>query len=193
MSLGNEQDSLFLVYPFIEGITLKERLRKGPFSVSDTIYLGRRLMVALRETHEQRILHCDIKTSNVILSDELSKPSVTLIDFGFARSLRPGAEIRGERAGTASYMSPEQAGLINCDVDERSDLYSVGVVLYECLAGACPFEGQSIGEVLRKHLTFFPEPLRNRGLRIPRALDELIQRLLARIARPLPDRRRGAS
>ena len=80
--------------------------------------------------------------------------------------------------GTALYMSPEQAGMLDTDKDERSDLYSAGILLFECLAGHIPFQGTNVGEVLRLHLTARPPELRSLGLAVPRALDEVIQRLL---------------
>ena len=74
--------------------------------------------------------------------------------------------------------SPEQAGLLDYPMDERSDMYSAGIILFECLAGRTPFQGSSMGEVLRQHLTAHPLELRSLGLAVPRALDEAIQRLL---------------
>src|SRR5207302_11460652 len=92
-------------------------------------------------------------------------------------------------AGTVPYMSPEQAGLLGPAVDERSDLYSAGVVLFECLAGRPPFQGEDVGEVLRQHLTVRPPELRSLRVRVPRALDELVQRLLRKDP---PDRYQSA-
>ncbi|MBV9124793.1 MAG: AAA family ATPase, partial [Planctomycetes bacterium] len=80
--------------------------------------------------------------------------------------------------GTARYISPEQAGLLNLDVDERSDLYSAGIVLFECLAGQPPFQGSSVTEVLRQHMTVRPPELRRLGVQVPQAVEEVIQHLL---------------
>src|SRR5262249_12891421 len=101
-----------------------------------------------------------------------------LIDFGLARSARLDASLRDQPVGTVRYVSPEQAGLLEHGVDERSDLYAAGVVLFECLAGKPPFQGSDVGEVLRQHLTVRPPELRGLKVAVPRALDELIQRLL---------------
>ncbi len=102
----------------------------------------------------------------------------TLIDFGLARSTRLDASIRDQWVGTAQYLSPEGAGLLDQEVTACSDLYSAGIVLFECLAGRPPFEGKSVGEVLRQHMTVQPPELRGLGLSVPRVLDEVIQRLL---------------
>src|SRR5207247_1592455 len=141
----------------IQGLTLEERLQGGPLGLADTIELGRCLLVALREVHDQGVLHRDLKPANIIVEDTGGR--ATLIDFGLARSARLDASIRDQPVGTARYMSPEQAGLLDLDKDERSDLYSAGIVLFECLAGQPPFKGTSVGEVLRQHLTARPPEL----------------------------------
>lgn len=178
LELGWQDDLLYLVMPLVQGSTLEERLRRGPLRVRDTIALGRCLMTALQEVHDQGVLHRDLKPANIILQEGDGPPQATLIDFGLARSARLDASIRNQPVGTARYMSPEQAGLLDQDPDERSDLYSAGVVLFEILAGRPPFAGQSVGEVLRQHMTLAAPELRSLGVAVPRALDEVIQRLL---------------
>jgi len=101
-----------------------------------------------------------------------------LIDFGFARSESLQTAIRDLPVGTVRYVSPEQAGLIDVKVSECADLYSAGMVLYECLAGRPPFKGTDVGELLQLHLNVRPMELRDLGIFVPRALDEVIQRLL---------------
>jgi two-component system sensor kinase len=178
LHLGRDEDFLYLVMPFIAGITLQQRLAQGPLTVMEAIAVGRCLLMALQEVHEQGVLHRDLKPANVIVDRLSPVERATIIDFGLARSARLDASLRDQPVGTARYMSPEQAGLLDHGADERSDLYSVGIVLFECLAGHPPFEGDSIGEVLRQHLSVSPPELRSLGLSIPRALDEIIQRLL---------------
>ena len=126
----------------------------------------------------QGVLHRDVKPANVIVEEGIPLHKATLIDFGLARSANLDASIRDQWAGTAQYLSPEGAGLLDHDVTECSDLYSVGIVLYECLLGRPPFAGKSVGEVLRQHMTVQPLELRHLGLAVPRVLDEVIQRLL---------------
>src|SRR5690606_5107004 len=102
----------------------------------------------------------------------------TLIDFGLAYSDRLSGSSRDQPVGSARYVAPEQAGLLEYGVTESSDLYSVGLLLYECLSGESPFDGNSINEILRQQLTVVPRSLRAAGLDVPRGLDELIQRLI---------------
>jgi two-component system sensor kinase len=178
MELGREGDLLFLVMPLVPGITLENRLRRAPLSVRDTLTVGRCLFTALEAVHEHGIVHRDLKPANVIVDEETPLRQATIIDFGLARSARLDPTIRDQPVGTARYMSPEQAGLLGHDPDERSDLYAAGIILFECVAGRVPFQGDTMGEVLRQHLTARPPELRGLGLAVPRALDEVIQRLL---------------
>src|SRR5262249_29765066 len=119
-----------------------------------------------------------LKPANLIVDEASPLGRATVLDFGLARSARLDASIRDQPVGTARYLSPEQAGLLDTPADERSDLYAAGVVLFECLAGRPPFAGDSVGEVLRQHLTVRPPDLRGLHVAVPRALDEVIQRLL---------------
>jgi two-component system sensor kinase len=178
LDVGREGDLLFVVMGFVPGHTLATRLRHGPLSIRETITLGSCLMMGLQEAHDQGVLHRDLKPANIIVDDESPLERATIIDFGLARSARLDASLRDQPVGTARYMAPEQAGLLDQDTDERSDLYSAGVVLFECLAGQPPFQATSVGEVLRQHMTVRPPELRSLGLAVPRTLDEIIQRLL---------------
>ncbi|MCH8147608.1 MAG: AAA family ATPase [Planctomycetes bacterium] len=178
LDYGSEDDQVYLVMPFIPGITLQARLQQGPLSVMDAITLGHALLTALSEVHAHDVLHRDVKPTNVIVNEGIPLREATLIDFGLARSTRLDASIRDQWVGTAQYLSPEGAGLLDQEVTARSDLYSAGIVLFECLAGWPPFAGDNVGEVLRQHMTVQPPELRGLGLQVPRVLDEVIQRLL---------------
>jgi serine/threonine protein kinase len=136
------------------------------------------VLAALEEAHDNGILHRDVKPANVIVDDGSPIRKATLIDFGLARSARLSASIRDLPVGTANYMSPEQAGLLHHDVDERSDLYSTGALLFECLIGRPPFQGGTVGEILRQHMTTDPPELRSFEPEIPHALSEIVQHLL---------------
>jgi serine/threonine protein kinase len=175
---GVDGDQVYLAMPFIPGITLQARLRHGPLSVVDTLTLGQELLRALGAAHVHEVLHRDIKPANLIVDEATPLSRVTLIDFGLARSTHLDPSIRDQWVGTAQYLSPEGAGLLDQDVTECSDLYSAGIVLYECLLGRPPFQGTNVGEVLRKHMTVQPPELRSLGMSVPRVLDEVIQRLL---------------
>ncbi len=175
---GSEGDQVFLVMPFVPGITLQSRLQQGPLPVMDAITLGRALLTSLSAAHSHHVLHRDVKPANMIVNEEPPLREATLIDFGLARSTNLDASIRNQWVGTAQYLSPEGAGLLDQEVTACSDLYSAGIVLFECLAGRPPFQGKSVGEVLRQHMTVQVPELRSLGLPVPRVLDEVIQRLL---------------
>ena len=178
LDYGSEDDRVYLVMPFVPGITLQARLRQGPLPVMDAITVARALLTALSQAHAQEVLHRDVKPANVIVDEGTPLREATLIDFGLARSKNLDASIRDQWVGTAQYLSPEGAGLLDQEVTACSDLYSAGIVLFECLAGRPPFEATSVGEVLRQHMTVQPAELRSLGLAVPRVLDEVIQRLL---------------
>src|SRR5439155_7549920 len=129
------------------------RLRQGPLSAIDAITLGRGLLTALGEAHAHDILHRDVKPANLIVDEGAPLREATLIDFGLARSTNLDVSVRDQWVGTAQYLSPEGAGLLDQEVTTCSDLYSAGIVLFECLAGHPPFQGKSVGEVLRQHMT----------------------------------------
>ena len=175
---GSDGDQVFLVMPFISGVTLQSRLRQGSLPVMDAITLGRALLTSLSAAHAQDVLHRDVKPANVIVNEGTPLSEATLIDFGLARSTNLDASIRDHWVGTAQYLSPEGAGLIEQEVTACSDIYSAGIVLFECLAGRPPFQGNSVGEVLRQHMTVQVPELRSLGLPVPRVLDEVIQRML---------------
>lgn len=183
LEFGAENGWIYLVMPLIPGVTLRARLEHGPLSVMEALTVGRALLTALSNVHAHNVLHRDIKPANVIVNEDIPLREATLIDFGLAHSTNLDAGIREQWVGTAQYLSPEGAGLLDQDITACSDLYSTGIVLFECLAGRPPFEGNSVGEVLRQHMTAHPPELRSLGLPVPRVLDEVIQRLLRKDSR----------
>lgn len=172
---GEADDMVFLAMPRIAGRTLADRLAIRRLSVAETVQVARDLLSALATVHGHDVLHRDIKPSNVMIGDS---GAATLIDFGLARSGSLDASVRDEPVGTARYTSPEQAGLVHREVDERSDLYSLGVLLFECLTGRVPFEGRTVGEVLRQHLSAPPPTVSAYVADVPTALAQIVQRLL---------------
>jgi two-component system sensor kinase len=171
-------DILYLVVPFVPGKSLDERLRDGALTFRDSLTLASLLFSVLKDVHGHRVLHRNVKPGNIIVNDTGPIQRATLIDVGLIQSARTDTVCCDEAAQAAMYMSPEQAGLIDADVGEATDLYSSGVVLFECLAGRPLFTGNSVNAVLLEHMTARVPELRNLGLEIPRAFDELIQRLL---------------
>ena len=178
-SVGINGDDAYCVRAYVDGITLQERIRDGPMSPREVVDVGRKIVAGLAQAHDRGVLHRDVKPANVIIDATTSPGGVTLVDVdvGFAASVRE-ADAPELPVTAAHYVSPEQAGLLQRDVGRCSDLYSAGVVLFECLAGRAPFLGDSVGEVLRGHASSRPPRLRALGARVPAALEELVQRLL---------------
>jgi non-specific serine/threonine protein kinase len=161
---STESDDRFLVLEYVEGRSLADRLREGPLALEDALRIGAQIAGALHAAHEKGVVHRDLKPSNVMLT---GKNIAKVLDFGLAKraesgpsdlSHTPTATIRatqpGSVIGTAGYMSPEQArGL---EVDARTDVFSFGCVLYECLAGMPAFDGETASDALAQVLTGEP-------------------------------------
>lgn len=170
--------ALFLVMPLAEGESLEDRLAGGPLDVASAVAVGVELFRGLAEAHASGVVHRDVKPANVVVAGTLEDLRLTIVDFGLARTGWLEQPLRELPVGTARYVSPEQAGILRHDVDERADLYSAGAVLFECVAGRPPFDGATVGEMLRAHASVLPPRLRSLGLDVPAALDEIVQRLL---------------
>ncbi len=173
---GQGDRFFYVVQPHVEGEPLDQVLAGGPLSLPDSLALATCLLATLTEVHELGVLHRDIKPSNVIVRRDGTALAAELVDFGLSR----GGDLDREPAGTVRYIAPEAAGLITGVIDQRADLYSVGVVLFECLAGRPPFSGDTVGAVLRQHLNVPAPQLRSIGIPVPRSLEGVLQRLLAK-------------
>jgi eukaryotic-like serine/threonine-protein kinase len=183
---GEAEGTYYIAMEYLEGRTLKEAAaQRKPFPVGEAIAFARQILAALRFAHRKGIVHRDIKPHNALIDDD---GRVKVTDFGIARA---GAASQmteaGSIIGTAQYLSPEQAR--GGAVDHRSDLYSVGVVLYELLTGSVPFTGDTPVEIAMKHLSKVPEPPSSKRPDIPRALDQVVLRALAKD----PDERYGSA
>jgi len=178
LDLGQAEDCLYLVRDFVPGASLQARLRHGPLGFADALTVGRCLLSALKEMHGRGILHRDIRPSNIIVGEEMPLAGAVLVDCDLVRITQFNGSVDDRSVETARYRSPEQTGSLDYEVAEPADLYSAGVVLFECLAGHPPFEGDSVGGILLQHMTARAPELRSLGLTVPRALDEVIQRLL---------------
>ena len=173
---GETNGSYFIVMEYVEGRTLKELIRsRGPCPTPIAIAYTRQILAALRDAHRNGVIHRDIKPHNVIVDPE---GVVKVTDFGIARAGASQMTEEGAIIGTAQYLSPEQAR--GAPVDQTSDLYSTGVVLYELLTGNVPFTGETPVEIAMKHLSEVPEPPSDHRPEVPDDLDLVVLRALAK-------------
>jgi serine/threonine-protein kinase len=187
LSSGRMNGVPYFIMPFIEGESVRARVRRGPMSVRETVNVLKDVTRALVFAHAQGVVHRDIKPDNVLLSTGAGAAVVT--DFGVAKALtasrhataggvaHAGMTGAGMTIGTPAYMAPEQAAA-DPSVDHRADIYALGILGYEMLAGAPPFNGRSPQELLAAQMTEAPAPLYSRRYDVPRALNELLMRCL---------------
>lgn len=146
--VGQDRGLFYMVMELVEGITLKDYIeRKGKLSAKETISISIQMVTGLQAAHNHHIIHRDIKPQNIIISKE-GKVKVT--DFGIARATTATKTISTSVMGSVHYTSPEQAR--GGAVDEKSDIYSVGITMYEMITGHVPFDGDSTVSVALKHL-----------------------------------------
>ena len=170
---------LYYVMPFVEGESLRQRLnRQKQLPLEETMGIGRQVASALAYAHGRGVVHRDIKPENVMLSGG----EAIVTDFGIAKAVSTGSDTltqAGTSIGTPAYMSPEQASG-DADLDGRSDIYSLGCVLYEMLAGDPPFAGGTVQSIIVRRFTETPAALRTTRAGIPDATDSAVMRALAR-------------
>ena len=173
---GEAEDTYYIAMEYLDGRTLKELIvGRGAAPINVAIEYARQILSALRFAHRHGIVHRDIKPHNVLVDGE---GRVKVTDFGIARAGTSQMTETGSIVGTAQYLSPEQAR--GGEVDPRSDLYSLGIVLYELLTGKTPFDGETPVEIAMKHLSTAPKPPSKLRPDIPRELDMVVLRALAK-------------
>ena len=174
LEIDETDDQLFLVMAYYEGETLKDRLARGPLPLDEALDLFGGIVRGVAAAHAAGIVHRDIKPANVIVT---ARGGVKLLDFGIAKLQGQTALTRtGTTLGTLSYMAPEQISGIG--VDARSDVWALGVVLFEMLAGRTPFGGGHDAAVLHAIATEQPPALADVRPDVPRAIDRLVARAL---------------
>ncbi|MCI0698471.1 protein kinase [candidate division KSB1 bacterium] len=205
--IGQYRKMNFIIMELVDGETLREMLiRRGPLPEKEAIDIVAKICYALAAVHDKGILHCDIKPENVMIAKQ---GFLKVMDFGLAKLATEAAELAGKRKfarqvqpkktswkkkytesvvlsslsgllGTVHYMSPEQVQ--GKSLDQRSDIFSLGVVLYELVSGSRPFEGMSNATILAKIIHEAPEPMPLISGHVSPALQELVNRCLAKDA-----------
>jgi len=185
--IGESEGTNFIATEFVEGESLGQRIKRGPMKMTDILDIGIQVASALAAAHEARIVHRDIKPDNIMVrADHLVK----VLDFGLAKPVSSDATqvdhegvtqallktIPGMVLGTAEYMSPEQAR--GHEVDQRTDIWSLGVVLYRMVTGKTPFNGETISDVIASILKTDPLPPVREGEAVPRELQHIVNKCL---------------
>jgi eukaryotic-like serine/threonine-protein kinase len=178
---GEDQGHPYIVFEHVRGETLKDRIRReGPLPVSEAVAYAIEIGRALEAAHDRQLVHRDVKPQNVLI-DEEGRAKVT--DFGIARSLELGAHqltAAGRVVGTTDYVSPEQA--LGNEVTGSSDVYSLGIVLYEMLTGEVPFKGENNVSVAMKHVRESLPDVQQGRPEISAALAAVVERATAKDA-----------
>ena len=181
--IGEYAGSDFIVMEYVEGELLSKRVARGPLPIREVVEVGVQVSDALDEAHGRGIIHRDIKSANLIRTE---RGLVKVLDFGLAKFLtsnehdgfvtQPQVTIAGMVVGTISYMAPEQA--LGRTVDNRADLFSLGVVLYELATGRTPFAGTVATEIVDKILHETPAAPSTLNATVPKAFDGIVMRAL---------------
>jgi eukaryotic-like serine/threonine-protein kinase len=193
--VGVADDELFIAMELCEGVSLRRHIAGGPLSPREVVRIGIEIAEGLTVAHERGIVHRDLKPDNIMIAGT-TNGSLKILDFSLAKMLAPsnpslssvGAArpvastedmtVEGRILGTPSYMSPEQARGLNVAIDPRSDIFSLGVVLYEMATGVRPFRGRTPMETLMAVGTDTPLPAHRRDSRVPATLSQVIERCL---------------
>src|SRR5712692_2900813 len=188
--------TIYLVMEYVEGNTLDAELKqRGKFTPAEAVAALDPIMGVLNAAHAMGVVHRDLKPENIMIGKASTggEPSVKLLDLGIAK-LREvaGAEktgntaltVAGQMLGTPYYMSPEQWGELprdnSSEIDGRTDIYSLGVVFYELIAGKRPFTGLTLAEVRREHINVVPRPLHEFVSNVPQSFSAAIERAIAK-------------
>jgi hypothetical protein len=167
-----EDGQMFIAMAYYEGETLEEKVTKGPLEVEEAIDIATQVAEGLAKAHQKDVVHRDIKPANIIITSE---GVAKILDFGLAKLAGRSKLTRsGTTVGTAAYMSPEQ--IKGEEVDQRTDIWSFGVALYEVVAGQLPFRGEYEQAVMYSILNEEPEPLNLLRADIPKELTDVVER-----------------
>jgi serine/threonine protein kinase len=176
-----EDGSLFIAMEYVDGMSLTEVIRRhSPLDIGRAVGLGAQIAEGLDAAHRTGVIHRDIKPDNIMVVGDEDLEKVKLMDFGIARLRDAGATSQLTRAGvimgTPAYMAPEQAE--GTEASERTDIYALGIVLYELLSGSVPFRASTPGAVLLKQIREVPQPLRDLRREIPFTVENVVMQAL---------------
>ena len=177
--IGDDADAPFLAVEYLEGGTLETRMTGTPMPIGDVLRMVYQIARGVGAAHAKGVIHRDLKPANILLTAE-GIPKVA--DFGLAKQL--GAEsqtMTGAVLGTPAYMAPEQAAGQLRQLSPRTDVYALGVILYQCLTGVAPHRGDSILQTLERVRTEVPLPVRYHRAEIPAELEEVVARCLRKV------------
>jgi len=177
----------FMVMELLEGESLGDRMHRGPpMELDEIVHFACMTLRGLQAVHDAGIIHRDLKPDNIYLKTDGSGIFPKILDFGISRSVEPSSGRRsalttkeGIIVGTPEYMSPEQARGLR-DIDKRTDLYSMGVILYECLTGKLPFQSENIGDLIIQIVTATAETAHEVNRSIPLAVSKVIEKAMSR-------------
>jgi serine/threonine protein kinase len=172
-----------LILEYIEGETLRDYIKEKTFDLRVRLGIAVELTRVLEKIHQQNVIHLDLNSKNILIENK--QQAVYYIDLGSASSIKTGShqKVRPDQMlGTLAYISPEQTGRINRAVDERSDLYSLGIVLYELFTGQLPFESKNPAELIYQHITRIPSSPSELKPEIPQVVCNIIIKLLSKNA-----------
>jgi len=177
---GEEQGFAYLVMEWLEGRTLEDELKlRAPLAPEETAQLLSSIADALQTAHDAGVIHRDIKPSNIHLG-RAGRTHVKVLDFGISKVIKSSAAVASRIAGTLSYMSPEQ--LTGDVIDGRADIYALGIMIYQMLTGALPFDGETQGQIIHQQIVAPVPPLKNVRPDLAPALTQVVQRSMAKNA-----------
>ncbi len=174
--IDEQEDQIFIAMSYIEGQNLKEKIESGPLKIDESLKIAFQIAEGLQEAHEKGIVHRDIKSANIMINE---KGQVKIMDFGLAK-LKGKSKLTkvGTTVGTTSYMSPEQS--MGKKVNHRTDIWSLGVLLYEMVTGQLPFKGDYEQAVVYAILNEDPEPVTAIRTGVPQELERIINKALVK-------------
>ena len=174
--IGESEAQPYIAMEYVEGETLRDRIKGGPIKTEEALEYAAQIAAGLGEAHGKGIIHRDVKSANIMVT---AKGQATVMDFGLAKLRGESSLTRSQTTlGTVAYMSPEQAR--GAELDQRTDIWSLGVVLYEMLAGRLPFRGDHDQSVIYAILHDEPEPLKKGLPDAPAGLERVVNQALAK-------------